>query len=105
MVINNKNNTYYIGEILIHFDLPEWDIVFPDSMKYEPDVGVDECKLRVVLSADKEGEISSPVQELQRSGYLNSNILSEEWRPNQVDKINQGPISEMHLYKNIQDEE
>ena len=50
-------------------------------MKYEPDVGVDECKLRVVLSADKEGEISSPVQELQRSGYLNSNILSEEWRP------------------------
>ena len=81
MVINNKNTTYYIGGILIHFDLPEWDIVFPDSMKYEPDVGVDECKLRVVLSADKEGEISSPVQELQRSGYLNSNILSEEWRP------------------------
>jgi len=41
-------------------------------MKYEPDVGVDECKLRVVFSADEKGEVSSPVQELQRSGYLNS---------------------------------
>jgi len=49
---------------------PEWDVVLPDSVEDEPDVGVDEGNLRVILAAHQDGQVASTVQQLQRCRHL-----------------------------------